>query len=159
MSKLENIQKRALRFVYDDFSSSYEELLLRDFLSLSLYRIYFLAIEVYKCIKGVNLSYINDLFKKKCSIGYNLRDSDLLVQPKFNAYTYGYKSFSYLGAKLWNALPSNVKLCDSLPCFKRELKSWCQGPYARNISKFSCQLVFVFYQILQMYFRTTVYVL
>ena len=66
LNKIEKIQERTLRFVYRDTSSSYEELLKRgQFLSLSMFRIYFLAIEVYKCMRGLNPPYLNELFKQR----------------------------------------------------------------------------------------------
>ena len=136
VSKIEKVQERALRFVYDDHVSPYTSLLSRgNFLSLSMFRIYFLAIEVFKCVKQTNPPYLNCLFTK-CEVKYNLRDSDLLLQPKFKTFTYGYKSFSYFGAKVWNTLSSNVKSCNTLSAFKRELKKWCLGSEARDLNTF-----------------------
>ena len=100
-----------------------------------MYRTYFLAIKVYKCAKGKNPVYLSDLFVKK-NPGYNLRDSDLIIQPKFKTFTYGYKSFSYFGAKIWNALSPDLKSCDSLPSFKKKLKNWCQSSDARKLNTF-----------------------
>ncbi len=49
--KLEKIQERALRFVYNDFTSTYSELLSRgDFDMLYLKRLKFMAVEVYKML-------------------------------------------------------------------------------------------------------------
>ena len=93
--KLEKLQERALRFVFRDTTSSYENLLTRgDFLPLSLYRIRCLGIEVYKCFNGLDPDYLNNLFKKPC-LKYELRDSHRLEQPKFNTFTYGLRSFRY----------------------------------------------------------------
>ena len=70
--KLERLQERALRFVFSDFTSTYEELLKRgNFLPLSIYRLKFLAIEVYKCLNNLNPPYPNDLFIHNKA---NLRD-------------------------------------------------------------------------------------
>ena len=114
IKKLENLQERALRFVYGDKLSTYEDLLEKgNYLSLSVYRIYFLAIAVFKCSKGRNPDYMSGLFEKK-QLTYNLRDSDLIIQSKFNTFTYGYKSFSYYGAKIWNALSPDIKRSETL---------------------------------------------
>ena len=75
------------------------------------------------------------LFEKK-QLKYNLRDSDLITQSKFNTFTYGYKSFSYYGAKIWNALSPDIKRSDTLSLFKSKLKCWCKGSAARNLSMF-----------------------
>ncbi len=51
VKKMENIQLKALRFVFNDFNSSYAELLKKSKqLSISIHLIRSLAIEVYKCI-------------------------------------------------------------------------------------------------------------
>ena len=134
--KLEKIQERALRFVFNDRTSSYENLLERgNYLSLSMFRIYFLAIEVFKCSRGQNPEYLSGLFEKK-HLGYNLRNSDLIVQPKFETFTYGYKSFSYFGAKIWNSLSPDVKNCNSLSTFKQKLKDWCKSSDACRLNSF-----------------------
>ena len=76
--KLEKLQGRALRFVYNDGISSYDVLLSRgNLLSLSMYRLRFLAIEVFKCVSNDNPKYLNTLFVKKSS-KYGLRDNHLL---------------------------------------------------------------------------------
>ena len=62
-NKLEKLQERALRFVFNDINGSYTDLLKRgNFLSLSAYRIRSLAIEVFKCYKDINPLYLNELF-------------------------------------------------------------------------------------------------
>ena len=62
-NKLAKLQERALRIVFDDFSSSYEFLCERaNTLPLSFYRLRFLGIEMYKCIEETNPTYLNDLF-------------------------------------------------------------------------------------------------
>ena len=88
LNKLEKLQERALRFVFRDTTSSYENILTRgDFLPLSQCRIRCLGIEVYKCFNGLNPDYLNNLFKQPC-LKYELRDSHRLEQPKFNTITW-----------------------------------------------------------------------
>ena len=125
--KLEKIQERALRFVYNDVSSPYSDLLKRgNFLSLSALRIRFLAIEMYKCTNSLAPSYLCDLFKPR-AIKYKLRDPHRLLQPEFNTIRFGYKSFTYYGSKLWNSLPPDIKDSDSLYIFKRRISLWCHS--------------------------------
>ena len=55
LSKLEGIQKRALRFVLDDYTSDYVELLDKaNVPGMKIMALRYLAIEVYKCINGIN---------------------------------------------------------------------------------------------------------
>ena len=103
LNKMEKLQERAPRFVFRDTTSSYEYLFTRDFLPLSLYRIRYLGIKVYKFFNGLNPDSLNNLFNQPC-LKYELRDSHRLVHPKFNAFIYGLRSFRYYGSKLWNVL-------------------------------------------------------
>ena len=90
--KLEKLQERALRFIYKDKVCSYELLLQKSgFLSLESLRLKYLAVETFKCIKGYNPKYLNDLFKVK-EPKYNLRDENLVVQERFNTSTFGFRS-------------------------------------------------------------------
>ena len=124
--KLEYLQERALRFVYNDKVSTYQTLLEKgNFLSLSIYRLKYLAIEVYKCVNQLNPPYLNKLFENK-PVKYDLRDSSILKQNKFNTIKYGYKSFAYYGSKLWNELPNDLKMSPSLNIFKNKINKWCR---------------------------------
>ena len=120
--KLEKLQERALRFVYKDMVSTYEELLEKgDFLSMTMQCICFLGIEVYECNNDLNLKYLNDLLCPK-ELSYQLWDNNRLHQMKFNTITFGYRSFSYYGAKVWNTLPPEIKKMQSLSAIKISLK-------------------------------------
>ena len=131
--KLEKVQERALRIIYKDNISTYVALLDQSgVLPLYLLRLKHLAIETFKCIKGYNPKYLNDMFTKKRQ-NYNLRDSDLLVQKKFNTFKYGYKSFSYYGAKLWNSLPNDLKCVSSTNAFKVSIDKWIRTPDAGKL--------------------------
>ena len=67
-----------------------------------------LLLEIFKYVKGVNLTFLNRLFEVK-DITYSLRDSYKLVKPKRKSVKYGTRTISYLGAKLWNDLPPEYK--------------------------------------------------
>ena len=84
-----------------DFVSTYDELLTRsNFSSQLMHRIRLILYEVFKCIKELNPENINKLVKIK-STGYSFRNIRLhQFIPKTT--TYGLRSFSYTGAKLWN---------------------------------------------------------
>ena len=112
--KLEKLQHRALTFVFRDFTSSYDELLRKgNLLSLSMYRLRFLAIEVYKCVMEINPPYLNNLFTKR-TVNYDLRYPFLLQQNKFSTYRYGYKSFKYYGycGIVYQVILKILKICN-----------------------------------------------
>ena len=124
---MEKIQERALRFVYGDFTSS-EEVLMQKGNHQSLYigRLRAIALEVYKLLNGYSPGYIKDLLIEKEN-KYNLRNGIILNQPLCKTVTYGLRSFSYKGPKLWNSLPPNMKHTVTLAEFKNMLKTWT-GP-------------------------------
>ena len=124
---MEKIQERALRFVYNDFTTSYKELLIKgDHQILYIGRLRTIALEVYKLLNGHSPEYISDLIKLKNN-SYDLCNSQSVVQPKCKTVTYGLKSFSYKGAKVWNTLPCNIRNAVSVQEFKELIKTW-EGP-------------------------------
>ena len=82
-----------------------------------------ILLEVFKSIKKTNPTYVQDLFESKDS-QYSLRNPSLLVQPIVDTTNYGLRTFTYLGSKLWNDLPSSFKDIDDtdIDDFKIALK-------------------------------------
>ena len=127
LSKLENIQKRALRFVLNDYESDYDDLLTKaNVPGIKMMTLRQLAIEVYKSVTKINPEYLNELFlPKQCT--YNLRNVSVLERPKVNTTLFGLKSFKSYGSKIWNLLPNSYKKDISLGELKNVIKSW-NGP-------------------------------
>ena len=133
LRKIEKLQERALRIVYQDSELDYASLIGKSGQSsLRMNMIRILSIEIYKCVKGTNPDYLNEMFSLSNS-HYDLRDQSRLEQPKFNTKTFGYRSFKYLGAKLWNLLPYHLKSIDDLHVFKSNLHKWCLTEKAHKI--------------------------
>ena len=111
-AKLEKIQERSLRILCIDYTSSYEELLRNTGLStLLLNRLKCLLLETFKTIRHINAECLHGIFKTHV-VPYELRTKNL-VQPERKSTTYGLRSFSYLGARLWNNLVKDYPfLCE-----------------------------------------------
>ena len=125
--QMEHIHERALRFVFNNQTSTYEQLLeIANVNSLYMTRVYFAAIEVFKAVNEISPPYMCTMFQKKV-IPYNMRDPLILNQPKFSTRRFGYNSFAYFGAKIWNSLPVDVKSTENISKFKAALKCWCQN--------------------------------
>ena len=121
-AKLERLQYRALKFVHQDWNSSYEDLLERSQLpTLELARTRSILLEVYKAVKHISPSFMWNLFTPKES-RYNLRNKNQLC-INHSRTKGGMNSLSIYGAKLWNQLPDNFKNCE-LQDFKAKLASW-----------------------------------
>ena len=62
VNKIENLQKRALRFLHDDFEASYEDLLSKGGMStINVRRLRNLCVEIYKTLNDLNQSFTNIL--------------------------------------------------------------------------------------------------
>ena len=128
-NKIEKIQERALRILYQDYTSPYSVLVQNaGTTTIFISRLKYLLIEVFKCLNRTNSTCLNDMFSIKQS-PYSLRDPLKLVQPKRNTVRHGLRSFTYAGAKLWNELPIEMKDLRTIDLsdFKTCLKNW-NGP-------------------------------
>ena len=66
LNKIESLQKRALRFLYNDYSTSYEGLLEKSGkVKMSVNMLRNLCVEIYKTINKLNPEFMNNIFKVK----------------------------------------------------------------------------------------------
>jgi len=124
IKKLDKLQCRALRFVYNEFDIPCDDLLRNSkHMSISTFLKYALCIEVFKCVNDMSPDYLCTLFETKTQ-PYNMRDNYKVIQKNFRTITYGFHSFTYYGAKLWNELPVVIKCSNSIDEFKGKLKMY-----------------------------------
>ena len=122
--KLEKIQKRALRIIFNDFESNYDALLKRaDRPLLYVSRLRAVALETYKSLKKLNPPFLHELFIPKQN-QYELRNGGQMIQPKVRTEKYGRNSFRYQGSKIWNSLPPDMKTASCINQFKNMLLQW-----------------------------------
>lgn len=78
----------------------------------------------FKCLNGLAPPYLCDLIAKYVP-RRNLRsiNGHRLVAVGYKVTRCGSRSFSVASAKLWNALPLNIRSSDNLMQFKRNLKT------------------------------------
>ena len=124
LNKIENLQKRALRNLLNDYYNTYEDLLEKSgYPNMNLRRKRTLCIEIYKTLNKLNPSYMNDIFK--------LRNTDRLTRekyklnleiPKPNQATFETRSLRSYGPKTWNAFPYHIKTSNNLNSFKAIIK-------------------------------------
>ena len=122
--KLELVNKRALRFVFRDKSSPYEELCKRIGLSsLREQRLAKILSTVFKILASdAGPKSLRDLITVRCST-YNLRGTTILDLPKVKSTTFGLRSWRYAASKLWNALPDESRKIQTFTTFKNYLKT------------------------------------
>ena len=121
--KIEKLNKRALRIVFNDNTSTYNELL-----SMSKNECLFVMREkciisaVFKCINNIAPSYLNNLFKMRDSLSITRR-KNMLLQPKVRTTKYGLLSMRYDGARLWNNVMASNIYITNINEFKAMLKN------------------------------------
>ena len=116
--------KRALRILYRDYESSFEELIERDNTkTIHTKNLQKLMIEVYKSLNHLNPEYMWEFFVKK-DVQYNLRTKELCKLPSVSSQRYGLNSLSFRGSLLWNTIDDEIKLSPSLEVFKKKVRSW-----------------------------------
>ena len=121
-NKMENIQKRTLRFVHSDYESDYETLLKKsNKCTMTIRRLRSVALEVFRTINDLNPSYLRNLFVKNSDSKRHYKN---LKIPSRNTVTFGDKSIRILGPHVWNQLPERLKSETSFPIFKKSLSDW-----------------------------------
>ncbi len=114
MKKIEKIQKQALRYVFNDYTSSYANLRGKANRPLMyVQRLRSILTEVSKCLNKTGPQYLHDMFSLNEG-SRNSRKGSQLIQKKFNTIRYGYNSVQYQGSKMWNLLNISFK---SSQCF------------------------------------------
>ena len=122
--KLERLQERALRAVFNNTSDTYDTLLEKAKLT-TLYnrRLQDILILMYKVKNGLTPKYLTDLFQVNCDRDrrYNLRNSDFGL-PRYNTVTNGKHSIGYLGPSLWAKLTRKERTIKSLSIFRTMIR-------------------------------------
>ena len=93
-----------------------------------------MALEIFKSLKDLNLSFMKKLFNKRNNI--NRRKNDLIIHTR-NTVTFGGNGLRCLGSYIWNTLPENIKELTSFEKFKESINNW-YGP--------SCKCSLYYYQ-------------
>ena len=107
--------ERALRLVYKDYTSSFDDLLAKD----SSFKIHErnlqkLAIEIFKVKKGIAPAIMKNIFEFNDNT-YSLRnDTACFKSRKVRTVRYGMETASFVGPRIWNSIPLEVKESTSL---------------------------------------------
>ena len=124
-SIIRNLHERCLRLIYNDKNSSYEELLTKDgSVSIHHRNIDALVTGFYKIENGLSPELFTEIFARETEPHYNLRRCSDFRIPSIRTVYHGSESISFLGPKIWNILPDEIKQQTSLNSFKKSVKKW-----------------------------------
>ena len=123
-NKLNSIYQWALRIIYQDYTSSFTELLSKNS-SLTIHQrnSQKLVTEMFKVKIGIALEIKKDIFES------NSRHNNLLYNflvKRYNVHPVwcGTETASFLAPKLWGAIPMDCKIVRTLSAFKEKTNSW-----------------------------------
>ena len=124
-NKINRIHERALRLVYSDHVSSFDELLKKDRSFCIHHRnIQSLAIELYRFFHGLSPSIMKNVFLFNTNISYNLRSRNELYSRNPKTVKYGTETISHLAPKIWPPVSDAIKSSKSLDVFKSKIRQW-----------------------------------
>ena len=122
-NKINSIHERALRITYDN-ASTFEELLNKDnSVSIHHRNLRVLATEMFKIHQGLSPEILRETFVPKTS-SYNLRRNHTFKKRKVHSVYHGTESLSFLGPKIWDLVPVELKLSETLFSFKLRIRNW-----------------------------------
>ena len=132
-TKINNLHYRALRLVYLDETSSFDELLSKDRAVTVHHRnIQLLATELFKVDIGIAPVFMKDIFPEHKNISKGNVSSNTRSKSKSRFYNpcnprtvkSGLETLRHLGPKIWEIVPNHIKQSVSLPAFKAKIKTW-----------------------------------
>ena len=130
IDKIQRMQNRAARAIYGnyDYINVRGIDLLRDLkvMNVKQRRDYFMALLVFKCIRGLAPEYLSNEIVMKVDTNERLtrhsNENDLYI-PFVNT-SIAENSFVYQGPNIWNGLPCNVQECTTIESFKSKAKEF-----------------------------------
>lgn len=123
--KINHIHERALRLVYQDYVTSFSDLLKKDnSLTFHHRNIHQVAIEMFKVKHDLSPPFMKEMFTNVGNVK-GTRSGDTFARPNVCTVNKGDQSLRSFGPIVWNVmLPSRLKTCKNLSEFKNNIKCW-----------------------------------
>ena len=120
-NRINGLLKRAAGLVYNDFSSSFPELLQKD-KSVTVHHcnLQTLAYETFNVKNNIAPEILTEIFSQKES-NYS-RNSKALQGSSIKTIIYGQETISCLGSKIWDILPTELKKIVSPTLVKKKIR-------------------------------------
>ena len=124
-TRISRIHEHALRIVYDDHSSSFDTLLDKSGqVKIHHRNLRILAVEIYKTLNNLSNNLMLDIFRVKYS-DYNLcGGNNNFICENIKTVNYGSETISFLGPKIWELIPDDIRNSESLNIFKKNINQW-----------------------------------
>ena len=123
-NKINRLHERALRLVYKDNISTFDQLLIMDNSFTVHHRnVQNLAIELYKVQNNLSPDFMKSIFKITHG-RYDLRNDSSFETSNIKTVHYGSETLSFRGPQIWKIIPEDIKNSSNLQEFKRKIKQW-----------------------------------
>ena len=124
-NKINSLHERCLRLLNNDKKSSFYDLLEKDSsVSIRYRNLRALATEMFRIYNGMAPEIVTEIFPLRPQDQYNLRSWSDFTLPIVRTVNYGIESIRYLGPKIWESIPANIKEVDTIERFKSGIKKW-----------------------------------
>ena len=124
-NKINRVHERALRCVYRDDISTFDELLKKDnSFTIHNRNIQTMSIEMFKSKHNFGPSLLNKIFPINENFNPNLIHSSEFKRPNVNTVHFGKDSLSYFGSVIWDLIPQNIREIDDLNRFRNAIRNW-----------------------------------
>ena len=121
-NKINKLHERALRLVYKNVDSSFQELLnIDNSKTVHQKNLQRLAIEMYKVKNNIAPLPMQELFIEN-SDHHSLRSKRFWNVPRVRTTAFGTETIRFRGPKIWENLPLNLREAETLPIFKSKIK-------------------------------------
>ena len=119
--KLQKVQNSAARLIVRKRKRDSASTILRElhWLNIEARVTFKIILIVFKCVRGICSKNLTIKYKQ-----HNCRpNDDYLLETTYAKTNYGKRTFDYVGPRLWNALPKEVREIANIEVFKKQVKT------------------------------------
>ena len=124
-NKINRLHERCMCLLYGDKLSSFVKLL-EQVKPVTIYtrNLQILATKMFKVYRNISPPIFSEIFHRR-DINYNLRINSDFAMPNVMSVFHGSESISYLGPKIWDIVPFELKeLTSVVAAFKKGINEW-----------------------------------
>ena len=130
-NKIESIQKRALRLLFNDYTSTYDSLIAKaNKPTMRLKRYRTLVLEIFKTLNVSNPTYMRTF-----CIYVPRPPGDQIAVARTNINKCGTKSLTSLWRQIWNSLPQHIEAETLFVHFRSLINTWFGKECLWNLCK------------------------